>query len=308
MYFAKELVLLLAGSLATTAFPMEESETTLHQLSRRGVSYDASCDRKISGSDKVYKDKVQTAFADAGQLAQWTQQGKDSKGNAFTESTAFTHYFGDGDKDQVKSMMQAIYNSRIPDDSNHEGQGYTITIKCGSDQDKDNCGASVLAATSPKPDDPTMVLCDRFFSANTVQTKQDLSTKKIGSRRGQWCQPGEQFPFFEVAGLTMFHEMTHLDVVGSMAGLSSRDDPDGFQSHGTVDVYVQGDDDDMDKYKDMEPWQAGRKLHQLWDTYNGDNSQYKPTTPTTENAESYAAAALEFYFLANCEWDVILPN
>lgn len=88
MYFAKELVLLLAGSLATTAFPMEESRTTLHQLSRRGVSYDASCDRKISGSDKVYKDKVQTAFADAGQLAQWTQQGKDSKGNAFTESTA----------------------------------------------------------------------------------------------------------------------------------------------------------------------------------------------------------------------------
>ncbi|KAF7540713.1 hypothetical protein G7054_g1177 [Neopestalotiopsis clavispora] len=64
----------------------------------------------------------------------------------------------------------------------------------------------------------------------------------------------------------------------------------------------------MDKYKDLEPWQAARKLHQLWDTYNGENSQYKPTTRTTENAESYAATALEFYFLANCEWDVILPN
>lgn len=55
-------------------------------------------------------------------------------------------------------MMQAIYNSRIPDDDEHQGEGYTITIKCGSDQDKANCGASVLAATSPKPDDPTVSL------------------------------------------------------------------------------------------------------------------------------------------------------
>jgi hypothetical protein len=69
---------------------------------------------------------------------------------------SFTHYFGDGDKDQVKSMMQAIYNSRIPDDDEHKGEGYTITIKCGSKQDKANCGTSVLAATSAKPDDSTV--------------------------------------------------------------------------------------------------------------------------------------------------------
>jgi hypothetical protein len=106
----------------------------------------------------------------------------------------------------------------------------------------------------------------------------------------------------------MFHEMTHLDVVGSMAGLSSRDDSDDFRSHGTVDVYVQGDDDEIAHYKNMELWQAARELHKLWNTYNNDNSQYKPTIPTTENAESYAAAALEFYFLANCNWDVTLPN
>jgi hypothetical protein len=61
---------------------------------------------------------------------------------------SFTHYFGYGDKTPVKNMMQAIYNSRIPDDNEHQGEGYTITIKCGSDQDKDNCGASVLAATN----------------------------------------------------------------------------------------------------------------------------------------------------------------
>lgn len=155
-----------------------------------------------------------------------------------------------------------------------------------------------------------MVLCDRFFNSNTAQTKQNLDTKKIGTRRGQWCQTDEQFPFFEVAGLTLLHEMTHLDLVGDKAGLSNRDDPygGGFQSHGTVDVYTLGSDADKAMYKNMEPWQAGRKLHQLWNAYNADNSQYKPTTPVVENAESYAAAALEFYFLSACKWDVILPN
>jgi hypothetical protein len=153
-----------------------------------------------------------------------------------------------------------------------------------------------------------MVLCDRFFSANTAQTKQDLNSKEIGKRRGQWCQPGENFPFFEVAGLTMFHEMTHLHIVGSRAGLSVRPDPDGFDSCGTVDVYIKGSDEDRNRYKNMDPWQAAREVHRLWETYNGDNSAYKPTTATIENAESYAAAALEFYFLSKCEWDVILPN
>lgn len=47
-------------------------------------------------------------------------------------------------------MMRIIYNSRLPVDNNDGGQGYTIDIKCGSDQD-DECDTSVLAATSAKP-------------------------------------------------------------------------------------------------------------------------------------------------------------
>lgn len=152
-----------------------------------------------------------------------------------------------------------------------------------------------------------MVLCDRFFKADTAQTKQDLSSKKIGTRRGQWCQTNEKFPFFEVAGLTMFHEMTHLHTVGQRAGLTARPDPDGFDSAGTVDVYIKGDDKDRDHYKNKEPWEAARELQRLWAEHSRDEANYKPTTPTVENAESYAAAALEFYFLHFCEWDVILP-
>jgi hypothetical protein len=152
-----------------------------------------------------------------------------------------------------------------------------------------------------------MVLCDLFFNKNTVQTKQDLDTKKFETRRGGWCQTGEKFPFFEVAGLTLFHEMTHMHEVGQKAGLTARPDPDGYDSEGTVDVYVKGGDDDIKQYDGLEPWQAARKLKTLWDTYNGDNTKYKPTTPTIENAESYAAAALEFMFLGMCKWDNILP-
>ncbi|GAP85499.2 hypothetical protein SAMD00023353_1302520 [Rosellinia necatrix] len=169
-----------------------------------------------------------------------------------------------GDKDTVKQMMQAIYDDCIPDDGNGE-QGYTTTVKCGSDQD-DECGPSVLAATSAKPGETTMVFCDRFFSANTVQTKQDLTSKELGLKRGQRCQSDEQFPFFEVAGLTAFHEMTHLHTIGQKAGLRS--------------------DDDRDHYKNMEPWQAARELKKLWDAYDDDNGEYKPSTPAAENAGS----------------------
>lgn len=101
------------------------------------------------------------------------------------------------------------------------------------------------------------------------------------------------------------HEMTHLHTVGHQAGLAERPDPDGFTSAGTVDVYEQGQNTDKDHYKNKEPWQAARELHRLWEAHAGDQSKYKPLTPTVENAESYAAAALEFYFLNHCKWDVI---
>ncbi|CAG8961996.1 hypothetical protein HYFRA_00014104 [Hymenoscyphus fraxineus] len=310
MHLFNKTPFFLAAAIAVSAIPLDES-STLHRLVSRGAQYDTSCDRKIPGSDKTYKEKAQTALGDAGKLAQNTQNGKDLKGNAFTESTAFSHYFGDGDKDTVKTMMQVIYNERIPSDANHAGEGYNFAILCGDDKD-DECGPSVLAATSANPKISSMVLCDRFFSSNTAQTKQDLNTKVFAPdkprQRGQWCTENEQFPFFEVAGLTIFHEMSHLHIVGHNAGLPVREDPDGFTSEGTEDVYVQGGDSDRDHYKNMEPWQAAREVKKLWDTYNGDNTKYKPTTPTTENAESYAAAALEFYFLSNCKWDVILPK
>jgi hypothetical protein len=153
MHFTKGSLFLLAGATAVAAIPLEDS--TLHRLVARGARYHSSCDRKIpNGDGKTYKDKAQKAFGDANTLAQYSQSGKDSKNNAFTESTAFSHYFADGDKNTVKTMMQVIYNSRIPvDGTGGDEQGYFFDIKCGSDQD-DECGTSVLAATSAKPGEP----------------------------------------------------------------------------------------------------------------------------------------------------------
>lgn len=159
MHFTKSSICLLAGATAVAAIPLEAS--TLHRLVARGARYDTSCDRKIpNGDGKTYKDKAQSAFGDANTLAQYSQTGEDSKKNAFTESTAYSHYFADGDKDKVKAMMQVIYNSRLPDDENHE-QGYTFDIKCGSDQD-DDCDVDVLAATSARPGEPNVSSHSQF--------------------------------------------------------------------------------------------------------------------------------------------------
>jgi hypothetical protein len=148
MHFTSISVCLLAGATAVAAVPLDGC--TLHRLSGRGVKYQSSCDRKIpNGDGKTYKEKAQKAFGDANSLAQYSQTGVDSNGHSFTESTAYSHYFADGDKTQIKNMIQIIYNSRIPVDDNHP-EGYWFNIECGSDRD-DECGKSVLAATSAKP-------------------------------------------------------------------------------------------------------------------------------------------------------------
>lgn len=88
MNFSKRSILLLVGATVAVALPLDEPKSSLHRLVPRTARYDKSCERKIPNSDKTYREKVGQAFTDASQLALWTQQGKDSNGNAFTESTA----------------------------------------------------------------------------------------------------------------------------------------------------------------------------------------------------------------------------
>jgi hypothetical protein len=52
----------------------------------------------------------------------------------------------------------------------------------------------------------------------------------------------------------------------------------------------------------MKPYDAARTLKTLWD----DTSKYTPVAHTYENAESYAASALEWHFQILCGFDNIL--
>lgn len=88
MHFTQNTVLLLAGVTKALALPLDGPGSSVHQLLARTARYDQSCSRNIPNSDKTYESKVRTAITDASQLALVTQEGKDSEGNAFTESTA----------------------------------------------------------------------------------------------------------------------------------------------------------------------------------------------------------------------------
>lgn len=59
-------------------------------------------------------------------------------------------------------------------------------------------------------------------------------------------------------------------------------------------------------YDKANPNRAARKLKTNWDAYNNDNSKKKPEIERVENAESYAAAATEFWFQSKCNWDSIM--
>lgn len=70
-----------------------------------------------------------------------------------------------------------------------------------------------------------MLICPLFFKSDSKETKQDLKDKTFEKpKRGvnTWCSPGNNFPWYEVAGHTLLHEMTHLDAVGKAAGVEER--------------------------------------------------------------------------------------
>lgn len=164
-----------------------------------------------------------------------------------------------------------------------------------------------LAVTdaTPNRDDFTakIRLCPKFFTDD--RTKNFLSSKELirnpKRRDNSWCQPGKPFLFFETAGHTFLHEMTHLNQLGLQAGLFS-DKNGADDTHGTEDIYAIADG-----YNRGSPEKSARKLMANWIKFdNGNGNGNKPEIKQVENAESYAAAATEFYFQKYCGWDEVL--
>lgn len=88
-----------------------------------------------------------------------------------------------------------------------------------------------MAITDAQPQDGNnlreMLICPLFFKDNSKETNHDLDFRKFDKpKRNQndsWCAPGNNFPWYEVAGHTLLHEMTHLDALGKAAGVPERE-------------------------------------------------------------------------------------
>ena len=216
-------------------------------------------------------------------------------------SNRFKHYFESADDTTTSKMYSGIQAGSSGDSGNAFQLKFIITCKETAD-----CGES-LALTDALPNTDSFTakirLCPKFFT--DPRTANFLISKNYNRNPGRrdkdsWCQPGQAFSFFETAGHTFLHEMTHLNQLGVEAGLFP-DNNGAEDTHGTEDIYqIAGG------YDPASPEKSARKLKDNWVKYDADNNQKKPEILRTENAESYAAAATEFWFQQQCGWDNIL--
>ncbi|KAI1780710.1 hypothetical protein F4818DRAFT_396558 [Hypoxylon cercidicola] len=255
-----------------------------HAISRRLISGYHDCDdgqRKKLGQD----------FADAANFALHAIDMDNTK-------EAFTHYFrtsGDG-KSEDWNNAKSIWDT-IQQDNDPTNAPFVFSVRCAKADDQE-CGdkASLsFAITDARPQDGDtpreMKICPDFFThASTKQSTTSHPYKpNPGRRDDSWCKPGTKFSGFSVGGLTLLHEMTHLDAVAKAAGYPEVDDPAGFKSHGTEDISGLKPDND--------PVQQARNLAKLWQ----DGKQSDQTLKPFRNAESLAASALEWYVMKFCE-------
>lgn len=163
---------------------------------------------------RTYNHKIKKAFADADHLARQVSANRD----AFRRSTAYSHYFTPEDYDRVIAM----YNSLTWIMSTKALQ---IPYSCGSSQNPD-CTDDTYAITDAIRNVGMIAFCDRFFRDYGPDLDPDvvfdLDSAPAYDDRHQdlrWCHEGEGYGYFVVAGATVLHEMTHLDVVGNRAQL-----------------------------------------------------------------------------------------
>ena len=220
-----------------------------------------------------------------------------------THMVSFKHYFDDADSDTTHKMYSGIQTGSSGDHGNAFQLKFIITCK-----ETDDCKDS-LALTDAKPNNDHFTarlrLCPKFFTDD--HTKNNLASREYkrnpGRRDNSWCKPHQPFTFFETAAHTFLHEMTHLNQLGMEAGLFP--DHEGEDAmHGTEDIYQVSSG-----YDPGSPEKSARKLKDNWVKYKDhkkNKKNKKPDLQRTENAESYAAAATEFWFQSRCGWDKIL--
>lgn len=126
-----------------------------------------------------------------------------------------------------------------------------------------------------------MKICPKYFTDVTskLSTTDDIYVEPARRNAKGWCKIGAKFKDFSVGGLTLLHEMTHLDAVGKLAEYPQVTDVGGIVSHGTEDVGGIAPANNP-------PLQA-RNLLKLWTS----GKATKATLVPYRNAESIAASA-----------------
>lgn len=132
-----------------------------------------------------------------------------------------------------------------------------------------------------------MKICPKYFADATTKLSTTSKEYKVnpGRRDNSWCQPGNKFNDFSVGGITLLHEMTHLDALAAVANypsVQSHDDDLGdFDTHATEDVFgvTPGNN----------PPAQARNLAKIWQ--QGKEGNYNDLVEPYRNAESIAAAA-----------------
>ncbi|KAI9666897.1 MAG: hypothetical protein M1831_001402 [Alyxoria varia] len=186
-----------------------------------------------------YYERANSALQDARKIVHWAASNENIE-----QSTAFKHYFLPEDVGTVKDMFWLLTGVFFRD--------FNWRLKCGTARNPHICTDGRSVAVAQIQLGGSIALCDNFFADDIPDVRQTLGDKRYTRhRRNGWCQQGQEFPFFQVGGVIILHELTHLDYIGRQAGLPAR-----RGSHGTDDIYDAGTRRHTQMFRYMSPWQC----------------------------------------------------
>ena len=199
------------------------SSNATSTLEERGYFTDRSCQRLIpfDYSARRYRDRLKSAFRDIILITRRVAEG--NNWDRFVHSTAFSHYFLPEDAAQVRLVYRIINQNILPFTSSSH-----FMYKCGDDQALPGlCDGNTLAITNTSSASAEIVFCEMFFTKRGSELFLNSFTLDLGtfpfddSERG-WCRVVGNYDQIQVGAALVLHEMTHLDVVGRLAGLPER--------------------------------------------------------------------------------------
>lgn len=235
---------------------------------------------------------LQQAYDDAVTLATAAQ-------DVAADNVGFTHYFGGPESGAQLTHFQQMMKG-IVSGNNY----YSIQFECQNTPTCSSKSVLVADATVGGPTDVKVIeVCSSFWTAastkyllyDSAHTTPNPPYRPNDATSQGWCRKStangdsnvsaRTNQFFATAGHSVLHELTHVDSLAQQAGLS----PDDDNRHGTLDVQKQCE------------LAGARKFLQQYIAGNTDD------TRPDYNAESYAAAATEIYFMSLCDFSQIRP-